>query len=159
MVQTVQCPHCGIELQNDQSTAGLEVQCGGCQNSLTMPPLLAIPVQIVQPQSLSSLRVNTNRPGRARHVQRKTDPVAMACAAASITGLCVFPLPFLAIAVFCLFVSFWRLNEDKSLKGGWLLFVGALGILATICYVLSALLQDEAFVNEILQQVEQNRRK
>jgi phage FluMu protein Com len=161
VTETVHCPHCNLELQNDATVAGKEVQCPGCTNLLLMPLMTARgnanPLQI-RVQTIPSRHTRYGGRSRSYNGRRTTDPIAILSFAAAFGGLFLpgimhlIPLCIVVSFVCCL-ISGHRLKEDPSLKGhGFLFCAFFLNMLLIVLYVLLLRYQDQ-IINELLNEV------
>lgn len=66
----------------------------------------------------------------------KTDPFAIITFAAGIGGLLILPILFIPVGYICAIVSYYRMKEDKTLKGNGLRITGAILNSVNILYLL-----------------------
>src|ERR1017187_3841813 len=58
-----ECPHCKQRIKIDESGAGLQINCPGCQTLVTIPALAQVPQPAAQPSAQSGGSVQPVTPG------------------------------------------------------------------------------------------------
>ncbi len=68
--------------------------------------------------------------------QQKTDPFATISFAAGLGGFLILPIIFVPVGYISAIVSYFRLKENKELKGGGLRIAGAILTTANIFWLM-----------------------
>lgn len=120
----VVCPHCRGQMFDDGRLAGQVVCCPHCRNQVQMPytPFMQSPI------------INTFEPSASRsyrtYAPKHTDIFAVICFASGLLGLVIVPIVCAPICYISAIISYFRLRENRNLKGHGLRITGAIfGIL------------------------------
>lgn len=136
----VACPRCAKQLYDDGQLAGELVMCPHCTQQFRMPSLgIAQPPPVPNTSELAIQATSSALPRskasltRYQRSKRTTDPFAVACFISGVWGLLMLPIVFVPICVVSGMISYFRLKEDKRLKGhGWRIAGGIFGIISAL---------------------------
>jgi DNA-directed RNA polymerase subunit RPC12/RpoP len=73
-----ECPHCKQRIKIDESAAGMEINCPGCQAAVTIPALAQAPQSAPQSAAQSGGSMQPVKPGARALPRLRAEPIAEA---------------------------------------------------------------------------------
>lgn len=114
---TIRCPHCGRPIYTQSATPGRTVRCSACRENIQLVELAVNTPHCSETASVGTAAILASG-------TRQTDPCAILCFAAGLMSIFFLPIVLMPVCYASGILSYYRLKENRRLKGQALRLIG-----------------------------------